>query len=108
MAVHVMRIASAILAPAPSHARRCNLALEYDVGDTLFSALSCESKLICNIGHEVGLTVTMDILIDINGSNHPSLWIRVMVRRTRCMTEIADPTIGTPIAILVGVIELKP
>jgi hypothetical protein len=50
----------------------------------------------------------MDILIDIDGSNHPSLWIRVMVTRARCMTEIANPTIGTLIAIFVGVIELQP
>jgi hypothetical protein len=107
MAVHVMRIASAILAPAPSHARRCNLALEYDVGDTLLPTLCGASKLICNIGHEVGLTVTMDILIDIDGSNHPSLWIRIVVRNTKRMTVIGDPTIGTFIAILVGVIELQ-
>jgi hypothetical protein len=48
----------------------------------------------------------MYISIDIDRSNNPIL-VRIMVTsRTRLMLTIADPSIGTPITIWEGVIEL--
>jgi hypothetical protein len=55
MAMSAMRIASRILSPTPAHARRCDPTVKDNIGDTLFSTFGSESKLIRNIGHEVGL-----------------------------------------------------
>ncbi len=99
MAMMVMRIDSRILAPTPAHARRCNPSVEDNVGDALVSCLGAESNLICNVGHEVGLGMTRDISIDIDGANNPCFAIRIVVARARCVACIADPSIGTSITI---------
>jgi hypothetical protein len=103
----VVRIASFVFSPAPSHARASNPSVEDDVGNSLIASLCSESNLVSNIGHDVGLSALMDISINIDCSNNPSLCIRIVVANTELMTLVRHPSIRAPITISEGVIKLQ-
>jgi hypothetical protein len=106
MKMMAVLIDARISAPAPCAFGGTDRAIKDDVFNA-FVRLGEKSKLISNIGHEIGLGLTRDISIDVARSNNPRVckWY-VVASAFAHVSCIRDPPVARPITIRERVIEL--